>query len=463
MRRLYHQFYLTIIASLLMVVLAAGALWRFAPNDTPADRAFEIAGELARCAPGASRRRVGGAAAGDRPVAHAARHRSGAVCQRPPAARGRGPSGAASACAAREWRLDHRTRRAGLGYPRTGRTLDRRQASCAAAPPRCRHHHLPWHHRARGRDLRLPACALADAPAANGCRPVWSSLGAGELSARVKVEGRDEVARLAASFNNAAARIEELVSAHKMLLANTSHELRTPLSRIRLGIELIQASAGPARKAALEKDIAELDGLIEQILLSSRLDATKAVEAPEEVDLLALAAEEAARYEQCAAAGVPVFVTGNRGLLQRMVRNLLDNAERHGAPPDRGRCPASRQQSCAQRRRSWRRSRAPRSGAHLHALLPAGREQWSWSRAGPCPGPTDRKAARRRGGMGRESGRGGRHLGVAPSFGSAAHLSSAARYACPLSLLPFSSPRPKREERRRFSGNGRASSGRPQC
>ncbi len=46
MRRLYHQFYLTIIASLLMVVLAAGALWRFAPNDTPADRAFEIAGDL---------------------------------------------------------------------------------------------------------------------------------------------------------------------------------------------------------------------------------------------------------------------------------------------------------------------------------------------------------------------------------------------------------------------------------
>ena len=64
-------------------------------------------------------------------------------------------------------------------------------------------------------------------------------LGAGELSARVKVEGKDEVARLAESFNSAAARIEELVSAHKMLLANTSHELRTPLSRIRLGIELM--------------------------------------------------------------------------------------------------------------------------------------------------------------------------------------------------------------------------------
>src|SRR5262249_53935946 len=60
------------------------------------------------------------------------------------------------------------------------------------------------------------------------------SLGAGDLGARVKVEGRDEVARLAESFNRAAGRIEALVSAHKSLLANASHELRTPLTRIRL-------------------------------------------------------------------------------------------------------------------------------------------------------------------------------------------------------------------------------------
>jgi signal transduction histidine kinase len=143
------------------------------------------------------------------------------------------------------------------------------------------------------------------------------------------------VARLAESFNSSAARIEELVSAHKMLLANTSHELRTPLSRIRLGIEFLKGGADAARKAALEKDIAELDGLIEQILLFSRLEATKGVETTEDIDLLALAAEEAARYEHCSVTGIPVVATGNRALLRRMVRNLLDNAERHGAPPIR--------------------------------------------------------------------------------------------------------------------------------
>src|SRR5262249_18455174 len=121
------------------------------------------------------------------------------------------------------------------------------------------------------------------------------SLAAGDLSARVTVEGRDEVARLAASFNRAAAQIESLVDAHKMLLANASHELRTPLTRIRLGIELLKKSDDPKRRADLETDIGELDQLIDEILLASRLDAGVALEADEEVDLLALAAEECAR------------------------------------------------------------------------------------------------------------------------------------------------------------------------
>jgi signal transduction histidine kinase len=120
------------------------------------------------------------------------------------------------------------------------------------------------------------------------------ALGAGELTARVKVEGRDEVARLAESFNRAAARIEELVAAHRMLLANASHELRTPLSRIRLGIELMNGKPDSKYAADLKRDIAELDGLIDEILLASRR-GIGALQASEEVDLLALAAEECAR------------------------------------------------------------------------------------------------------------------------------------------------------------------------
>ena len=158
------------------------------------------------------------------------------------------------------------------------------------------------------------------------------SLGAGDLSVRVKEEGRDEVARLAASFNRAAARIEELVGAQKTLLANASHELRTPLARIRMAIELMKADADPRRKRELEQDIAELDALIDEILLASRLDAAEKQSA-EDVDLLALAAEECARYDDCQLNGEPVTLSGDPRLLRRMIRNLLENARRHGAPP----------------------------------------------------------------------------------------------------------------------------------
>lgn len=161
------------------------------------------------------------------------------------------------------------------------------------------------------------------------------ALGAGDLSARVAVEGHDEVAHLAASFNRAAARIDELVAAHKTLLANASHELRTPLTRIRLTIELMKDSADPQRKHALSQDIAELDQLIDEILLASRLDAITEPDADEEVDVLALAAEECARYNEVQLDGTPVMLRGDSRLLRRLLRNLLDNARRHGIPPTR--------------------------------------------------------------------------------------------------------------------------------
>lgn len=159
------------------------------------------------------------------------------------------------------------------------------------------------------------------------------ALGAGTLSTRVKVEGHDEVARLAESFNRAASRIEELVGAHKTLLANASHELRTPLARIRLGVELIKGGADAVRSHELERDIAELDELIEEILLASRLDAAPQADTVDDVDMLALAAEECARYPGVELDGAAVTIKGDARLLRRLIRNLLENARRHGAPP----------------------------------------------------------------------------------------------------------------------------------
>jgi signal transduction histidine kinase len=158
-------------------------------------------------------------------------------------------------------------------------------------------------------------------------------LGAGDLTARVPVEGKDEVARLAQSFNRAADQIEQLVGAHKTLLANASHELRTPLARIRLALELIPEGIDPKRRAGLEQDIAELNDLLDEILLASRLGALQENTDTEELDLLALAAEECARYDDTDLDGESAVIRGDPRLLRRLLRNLLENAHRHGVPP----------------------------------------------------------------------------------------------------------------------------------
>lgn len=151
--------------------------------------------------------------------------------------------------------------------------------------------------------------------------------GAGDLAARVQVEGRDEVALLARSFNESAERIEQLVRAHQMLLANCSHELRTPLARIRLAVDRVP-DTDPKASAELARSIAELDALIGEMLLSSRLEVAKRLERAEPVDLLALAAEEAAHFD-LEVSGDAATISADPMLLRRLVRNLLENARTH--------------------------------------------------------------------------------------------------------------------------------------
>eukprot|EP01041_Mallomonas_annulata_P013943 gene13944-29678_t len=125
--------------------------------------------------------------------------------------------------------------------------------------------------------------------------------GNGDLSTRLPVQGQDEVAFLAERFNAAAERVQTLVKSHKSLLANASHELRSPLARIRMGLELLGRDGVSAQqRSEMARSIDELDQLIDEILLASRLDLRDASDAStlgptEEVDLVGLAAEECAR------------------------------------------------------------------------------------------------------------------------------------------------------------------------
>ncbi len=155
--------------------------------------------------------------------------------------------------------------------------------------------------------------------------------GAGNLSHRVDTEGRDEVAAVAVSFNRAAQRIEDLVRSNRALLANASHELRSPLARLKMAVAMLEGTSAEQREALrseINRDIRELDSLVEEVLLASRLDAQVSLHI-ESVDLLGLLVEEAARVG-ASAEGEPVMVEADERLLRRALRNLLENARRYG-------------------------------------------------------------------------------------------------------------------------------------
>jgi two-component system OmpR family sensor kinase len=161
--------------------------------------------------------------------------------------------------------------------------------------------------------------------------------GEGDLSARIKESGSDELAFLAQRFNHAAERIESLIESHKSLLANASHELRSPLARIRMGLELMEPQESAAFRQEIQQNIAELDQLIDEILLASRLDARESdIGTVELVDLTGLAAEECARASAelvPSADGRALMVQGVVKLLRRAIRNLLENARRYSSGP----------------------------------------------------------------------------------------------------------------------------------
>lgn len=167
-------------------------------------------------------------------------------------------------------------------------------------------------------------------------------MGEGDLTVRMPEQGQDEVADLSRRFNAAAERVQNLMSSQqlllasqKSLLANASHELRSPLTRIRMGLEFMGGDSPELAKQEIARSIAELDQLIDEILLASRLDAQEAdLGTVEVVDVMGLCAEESARVSAIfeVQEGVQKIETlGVVKLLRRLIRNLLENAGRYGA------------------------------------------------------------------------------------------------------------------------------------
>jgi signal transduction histidine kinase len=166
--------------------------------------------------------------------------------------------------------------------------------------------------------------------------------GDGDFTQRIPLRRKDELGELAASVNLMAQGLQQMLDAKRALLLAISHELRSPLTRARLNAELV--AEGEPRDALL-RDLAEMRDLITDLLESERLSAGHAALQRESTDLGALARSLVA--ERFADAGVRLHIDAelpglqvDRTRMRLLLRNLLDNALRHGGgalrPPELG-------------------------------------------------------------------------------------------------------------------------------
>jgi signal transduction histidine kinase len=161
-----------------------------------------------------------------------------------------------------------------------------------------------------------------------------------ELHRRVSdPPGKDEVARLAATMNRMLARLEAGQTRQRRFVSDASHELRSPVATIRQHAEVALShpdgtSIEDLAGVVLEED-ARLQRLVEDLLLLAKMDEGTLRLRTESVDLDDIVFEEAERLRASMDLRVDSSrvsagrVSGDRGQLARLVRNLTDNAARH--------------------------------------------------------------------------------------------------------------------------------------
>ena len=160
--------------------------------------------------------------------------------------------------------------------------------------------------------------------------------GRGEFDVPIVVRRRDELGDLAMQVNTMARDIHKMLQGQRALLLAISHELRSPLTRARLNAELLpEGPATQAARDALLRDLAEMRELITDLLESERLSGARVALQLEPTDLEALLAEvigarpDGVRFTVHTGAAMPL-VPVDRVRVRLAVRNLLDNAVRHG-------------------------------------------------------------------------------------------------------------------------------------
>jgi two-component system sensor histidine kinase MprB len=166
----------------------------------------------------------------------------------------------------------------------------------------------------------------------------------GDLSERIDASGRDELGRLATSFNTMLGALQESTRAQRQLVADASHELRTPLTSLRTNIEVLASErrlpAGERQRLLSDvvEELGEMTSLIAELIALARAEQQPAEPEDVRLDLVAADAVERVRRNRPNVAFKTdleeSLVNGDPQTIERAVANLIDNAAKWS--PDGG-------------------------------------------------------------------------------------------------------------------------------
>jgi two-component system, OmpR family, sensor histidine kinase MprB len=190
--------------------------------------------------------------------------------------------------------------------------------------------------------LGLAVARAALAPVRRLTEATETVTATGDLSGRIDAGGRDEISRLASSFNAMLGALEESTRARGQLVADASHELRTPLTSLRTNIEVLASDRElpPGERERLLSDVVEQLGEMTN-LISELIELARGEQPPADLEdvRLDLVAAEAVERTKRNRPGVSFrtdfqesLVNGVPATLDRAVGNLLDNAAKWSPP-----------------------------------------------------------------------------------------------------------------------------------
>jgi two-component system osmolarity sensor histidine kinase EnvZ len=159
------------------------------------------------------------------------------------------------------------------------------------------------------------------------------ALGRGDTPPAVAEVGPSEVRSVAVAFNQMRDNLQRVERERATFLAGVSHDLRTPLARLRLGIEMLPAD--PATRNDIERDIADISGVVDQFMDFARDEGTESAETTDINRLVESVAERAMRagIEISLEMGKSIAAPIRRQAFKRLLNNLIDNAVKHAQSP----------------------------------------------------------------------------------------------------------------------------------